>query len=151
MSEVKWTPDQQNAIDHDGSSLLISAAAGSGKTAVLVERIIRLITEKRRNITDFLIITYTKAAASELRKKISQALHKKIAELPKDQHLRRQLALAGSARISTVHSFCSWVLRNYGNSENIPSVFRVLDEAEEALILKEVLSELIDEKYDEKA
>lgn len=151
MSEVKWTPDQQNAIDHDGSSLLISAAAGSGKTAVLVERIIRLITERRRNITDFLIITYTKAAASELRKKISQALHKKIAELPKDQHLRRQLALAGSARISTVHSFCSWVLRNYGNSENIPSVFRVLDEAEEALILKEVLSELIEEKYDEKA
>ena len=150
MSEVKWTRDQQNAIDHDGSSLLISAAAGSGKTAVLVERIIRLITEKRLNITDFLIITYTKAAAGELRKKISQALHKKIAELPKDPHLRRQLALAGSARISTVHSFCSWVLRNYGNSENIPSVFRVLDEAEEALILKDTLSELVEEKYDEK-
>ncbi len=150
MSEVKWTPDQKNAIDHDGSSLLISAAAGSGKTAVLVERIIRLITEKRRDITDFLIITYTKAAASELRKKISQALHKKIAELPGDRHLRRQLALAGSARISTVHSFCSWVLRNYGNSESIPSVFRVLDEAEETLILKETLSELIEEKYDEK-
>ncbi len=149
MSEVKWTRDQKNAIDHSGSSLLISAAAGSGKTAVLVERIIRLITEKRRDITDFLIITYTKAAASELRKKISRALHEKIAELPGDRHLRRQLALAGSARISTVHSFCSWVLRNYGNSESIPSSFRVLDEAEEALILKETLSELIEEKYDE--
>ena len=150
MSEVKWTPDQKNAINHDGSSLLISAAAGSGKTAVLVERIIRIITEKRRDITDFLIITYTKAAASELRKKISQALHKKIAEVPGDRHLRRQLALAGSARISTVHSFCSWVLRNYGNSKDTPSVFRVLDEAEEALILKETLSELIEEKYDER-
>lgn len=150
MSEVKWTPDQQNAINHSGSSLLISAAAGSGKTAVLVERIIRLITEKRRDITDFLIITYTKAAAGELRKKITKALHNKIAEMPGDRHLRRQLALAGSARISTVHSFCSWVLRNYGNSEDIPSVFRVLDEAEEALILKETLSELIEEKYDGK-
>ena len=150
MNDVIWTPDQQNAIDHSGSSLLISAAAGSGKTAVLVERIIRLITEERRDITEFLIITYTKAAAGELRKKISRALRKKIKEVPESLHLRRQLALLGNARISTVHSFCSWVLRNYGNSEDIPSVFRVLDEAEEALILKEILTELIDEKYDEK-
>lgn len=148
MSEVKWTRDQQNAINHRGSSLLVSAAAGSGKTAVLVERLLSFITNEKRDITDFLIITYTKAAAGELRKKISRALHEKISENPGDRHLRRQLALAGSARISTVHSFCSWLLRNYGNFDGISSLSRILDESEESLILGDTLNELIEEKYE---
>ncbi len=150
MSKTTWTPDQQNAINHRGSSLLVSAAAGSGKTAVLVERLLGFITRENRDITDFLIITYTKAAAGELRKKISRALHEKIAETPDDRHLRRQLALAGSARISTVHSFCSWLLKNYGNFEGLSSLSRILDESEEELILKDILTELIEEMYESK-
>ncbi len=150
MSDVKWTPDQKRAIDARGSSLLVSAAAGSGKTAVLVERLVSRIVKERLDITQFLIITYTKAAASELRKKISSALSGKMAEFPGDRHLRRQLALCGSARISTVHSFCSWVLKNYASSDVEASDFRILEEAEGALILRETLSELIEEKYEEK-
>jgi len=148
MNEVKWTSDQQNAIDHRGSSLLISAAAGSGKTAVLVERLIGYIVKERRDITDFLVITYTKAAASELRKKISRALREQIASNPGDRHLRRQLVLVGSARISTVHAFCSWVLRNCGNLDGVSALSRILDESEGELILSDILNELIEEKYE---
>ncbi|MBQ5777730.1 MAG: UvrD-helicase domain-containing protein, partial [Oscillospiraceae bacterium] len=150
MSNVKWTSSQENAICAHGSSLLVSAAAGSGKTAVLVERLIRRIVNERLDVTQFLIITYTKAAASELRKKISQALLEKIEQLPGDRHLRRQLALVGSARISTVHSFCSWVLRNFSDEDSFPSDFRILEEAEGEVILNEVLTELIEEKYEER-
>lgn len=149
MSDVKWTRDQLRAIETRASSVLVSAAAGSGKTAVLVERLLRRITEERLDITQFLIITYTKAAASELRRKISDALAKYASEHPGDRHIRRQLAFSGSARISTVHSFCTWVLRNFSNSAELSGGFRVLDEGEGRLILEEELLELIDEKYDE--
>ncbi len=151
MNDVKWTRDQQNAIDARESSLLVSAAAGSGKTAVLVERLVKRIVDERLDITQFLIITYTKAAASEIKKKISRALIDRIAQNPGDRHLRRQLALCGSARISTVHSFCSWVLKNYSENDSAISDFRILDEAEGKLILSETLSELIERKYEEKS
>ncbi len=149
MSQVKWTRDQLRAIESRGSSILVSAAAGSGKTAVLVERLLRRIVDERLDITQFLIITYTKAAASELRRKISDALYERAAANPGDKHIRRQLALVGSARISTVHSFCTWVLRNFGDQEELPGGFRVLDENEGRFILEDILSELVDEKYDE--
>ena len=149
MSNVIWTEDQLRAIEARGSSLLVSAAAGSGKTAVLVERLLRRICEEKLDITQFLIITYTKAAASELRRKISEALYKKSAENPGNRHIKRQLTLVDNARISTVHSFCMWVLKNYGNDPALAGGFRVLDEAEGRLILEETLAELIEEKYEE--
>ncbi len=148
MSDVKWTRDQLRAICARGSSVLVSAAAGSGKTAVLVERLLRRITEEGRDVTEFLIITYTKAAASELRRKIYEALSKYAALHPRDKHIRRQIALVGSARISTVHSFCTWLLRSYSDNPALAGGFRVLDENEAQLILEEELSELIEEKYD---
>ncbi|MBQ8003621.1 MAG: helicase-exonuclease AddAB subunit AddA, partial [Oscillospiraceae bacterium] len=148
MSDVKWTRDQLRAITARDSSLLVSAAAGSGKTAVLVERLLRRITDEGRDITEFLIITYTKAAASELRRKIYDSLSKYSALHPGIKHIRRQTALVGSARISTVHSFCTWVLRNFSDSSELSGGFRVLDENEARLILEGELSELIEEKYD---
>ncbi len=151
MSSVKWTDDQLRAIESRGSSLLVSAAAGSGKTAVLVERLLRRITEEGRDITEFLIITYTKAAASELRKKISEALYERAAADITDKHIRRQLALVANARISTVHSFCTWILKNYEQTPEFAGGFRLLDEAEGKMILDELLDELIEEKYDEKS
>ena len=150
MSDVKWTRDQLRAISARDSSVLVSAAAGSGKTAVLVERLLRRITGEGRDVTDFLIITYTKAAAGELRRKIYEALSKYAALHPGDRHIRRQVALVGSARISTVHSFCTWLLRNFSDNPALATGFRVLDENEAQLILEEELGELIEEKYDER-
>ena len=150
MSNVRWTQDQLRAIETRGSSVLVSAAAGSGKTAVLVERLLRRIVDERLDITQFLIITYTKAAASELRRKISDALYARAAENPGDRHIRRQLALVGSARISTVHSFCTWLLKNFGGENEAARGFRVLDENESRLMLEEMLAELCDEKYEER-
>lgn len=144
---MTWTDDQLRAIETRGSSVLVSAAAGSGKTAVLVERLLRRIEKERLDITEFLIITYTKAAAGELRRKISEALSERVAQNPKDKHLRRQLALVGSARISTVHSFCTWVLRNYGTNDALSGGFRVLDEVEAKILLENTLRELLEEKY----
>ena len=144
---MKWTDDQLCAIKARGSSLLVSAAAGSGKTAVLVERLLRRIEEERLDITDFLVITYTKAAASELRRKIGDALYERIAKKPGAKHLKRQIALVGSARISTVHSFCTWLLRNYAENDDIAGGFRVLDESEAEMLLMDTLSEMIEEKY----
>ncbi len=148
MSDVKWTRDQLRAICARDSSVLVSAAAGSGKTAVLVERLLRRITEEGRDVTEFLIITYTKAAATELRRKIYESLSKYAALHPRDKHIRRQIALVGSARISTVHSFCTWLLRNFSDNPALAGGFRVLDENEAQLILEEELAELIEEKYD---
>ena len=149
MSEVKWTDEQLRAITTRGSTVLVSAAAGSGKTAVLVERLLRRIVDERIDVNRFLIITFTKAAASELRRKIGDAISAMIEKRPDDKHLRRQLALLGNARISTVHSFCSWVLKSYGNMPELAAGFRVLDEAEGKIMLSETLYELMDEKYEE--
>ncbi|MBQ7120524.1 MAG: helicase-exonuclease AddAB subunit AddA [Oscillospiraceae bacterium] len=149
MSNVRWTNEQLSAIEARGSTLLVSAAAGSGKTAVLVERLLRRIVDDGFDITRFLIITYTKAAANELRKKIGEALSKYAAEHPENKRVRRNLALVGSARISTVHSFCSWLLKTYGTSLEIAGGFRILDENESRVLLDEVLGSLIEEKYEE--
>ena len=110
---VNWTPEQLRAITARGGTLLVSAAAGSGKTAVLVERVIRRIldTEDPCNIDEFLIVTFTKAAAAEMKAKIADALTEKILESPANRRLRRQLTLLDHAQITTVHSFCAYLLR----------------------------------------
>ena len=110
---VNWTDEQLRAITHRGGALLVSAAAGSGKTAVLVERVIRRILDDADpcNIDEFLIVTFTKAAAAEMKAKIADALTQKLLESPADRRLRRQLTLLDRAQITTVHSFCAYLLR----------------------------------------
>ena len=105
MAKLTLTPQQQAVVENRGGSLLVSAAAGSGKTKVLVDRLFRYVTEERCNIDDFLIITYTKAAAAELRSKIASELSKRLGQTPGDQQLRRQLLRVYQADIKTVDAF----------------------------------------------
>lgn len=147
MSGVNWTNEQRTAIFDRGRTMLVSAAAGSGKTAVIVERIISRIIDENRNINEFLIITYTKAAASELRQKITAELYDRIAENPDNIHLQRQLVLINLANISTIHSFCSDMLREHGGIIGIKPGFRVSDEEEGDILRRAVLDEIIEERY----
>ena len=128
----KLTHEQRIAVENRGGKLLVSAAAGSGKTKVLVDRLISYITEKNdpANIDDFLIITYTKAAAAELRGKIAAKLSELIAEGENDRHLQQQMQRLYLAKISTVHSFCTDILRQYAYRLDIPADFRVAEENE---------------------
>ncbi len=126
------TREQQMAVDHRGSKLLVSAAAGSGKTKVLVDRLMGYLTDPcdPANIDDFLMITYTKAAAAELRGKIAQKLSERIALEPENRHLQQQLQRLYLAKISTVHAFCGDILREYAYGLDIAGDFRVADENE---------------------
>ena len=117
----KLTNEQQSAVDSRERSLLVSAAAGSGKTKVLVERLFSYVEREGANLDDFLIITYTRAAASELRGKIAARIAEALAGTPNDRHLQRQLTRVYLAQISTVHSFCQAVLRQYA-AEGIQKV-----------------------------
>ena len=112
---VAWTEDQQKVIDLRNRNILVSAAAGSGKTAVLVERIVTMVTDKKHpvDIDELLIVTFTKAAAGEMRERIAKALDNKAAENPMDVHLERQLTLVHNAQITTIDSFCQYVIRNH--------------------------------------
>ena len=125
----KLTPQQELAVTNRGGKLLVSAAAGSGKTKVLVDRLLSYIQDPYTpaNIDDFLIITYTKAAAAELRSKIAAKLTQRIAEEPGNRHLQQQLQRLYLTNISTVHSFCSDVLRQYAYRLDIPADFRVAE------------------------
>ena len=146
----KLTVQQQLAVDNRGGKLLVSAAAGSGKTKVLVDRLLKYIRDPYdpANIDDFLIITYTKAAASELRGKIAAKLSEHIAADPGNRHLQRQLQRLYLAKISTVHSFCADVLRQYAYQLDIAGDFRVADENECREIRERVLTELLDRAYE---
>lgn len=150
--EVKWTYDQWRAIAAEGNNLLVAAAAGSGKTAVLVERIIRKITDtkEKTDLDRLLIVTFTNAAAAEMRHRIGEALEKKIAEKPESLHLRRQLNLLHKANISTLHSFCMTIVREYYYLIDIDPSFRILDETEGVLLKDEVMDSLFDEAYSSK-
>ena len=106
-----YTQAQRQAIESRGGALLVSAAAGSGKTRVLVDRLFRYVTEERYSVDDFLIITYTRAAAAELRSKIAAELSRRMGEDPSDTHLRRQLLRVYQADIKTVDAFCASLLR----------------------------------------
>lgn len=126
----KLTPEQKQAVENRGGNLLVSAAAGSGKTKVLVERLMGYLTDPMHpaNIDSFLIITYTKAAAAELRGKIAAKLSEKIAESPGNRHLQQQLQRLYLTTISTVHSFCADVLKQYAYMLDIPADFAIADE-----------------------
>lgn len=144
------TPAQRSAITNRGGKLLVSAAAGSGKTMVLVERLIGYILDPLdpANIDDFLIITYTKAAAAELRSKIAARLSKLIAEQPKNRHLQQQMQRLYLAKISTVHGFCTDILRQYANRLDITADFRVADESECAELQLKAIQNVLDAAYE---
>lgn len=145
----KWTAEQLAAITEKKGNILVSAAAGSGKTAVLVERIIRLITDDTEpvDIDRLLVVTFTKAAASEMKERIGEAITKEIREKPNKVNLRRQSVLLNHADIITIHSFCLRVARENYNFLGIDPAFRVADDTETLLIKDEVLDELFEEKY----
>lgn len=150
MVEIKLTPSQQAVVDDRGGALLVSAAAGSGKTKVLVDRLLSRICDKVNpcNLDDFLVITYTKAAASELRIKIAQALSEKLAETPNNRHLQRQMSRIYLAPISTVHAFCSDLLRTNAHLLDLSPDFRVAEEAESAALQDKILEQMLEREYE---
>ncbi|MBQ9616743.1 MAG: UvrD-helicase domain-containing protein, partial [Oscillibacter sp.] len=152
---ITLTPEQSAAVENRGGQLLVSAAAGSGKTKVLVERLFRYVEQERRNLDEFLIITYTKAAAAELRSKIAGELSKRVGENPGDEHLRRQMLRVYQADIKTVDSFCTGLLRENthllsreGDRHALTPDFRVLDEPEAALLRERVLRRTLEAFYE---
>jgi ATP-dependent helicase/nuclease subunit A len=149
MSSVKWTDDQQKAIDIRYRNTLVSAAAGSGKTAVLVERIIKIITDEDNpvDIDKLLIVTFTNAAAAEMRERIGEAINKRIKEEPNNRNLQTQLILLNKASISTLHSFCLNLIKNNFHQLDIEPNFRVGDTTEINLLKVEALEELMESKY----
>ncbi len=146
---MNWTKEQQEAIYTRGCDLLVAAAAGSGKTAVLVERIINIITDKDNpvDIDRLLIVTFTNAAAAEMRERIGEALSKKLEEEPRNFHLQKQLALLHRASISTIHAFCLNVIKSNFHLLDIEPSFRIADEGEILLIKTDVLEELFENLY----
>ena len=149
------TPEQSAAVENRGGQLLVSAAAGSGKTKVLVERLFRYAEEERKNLDEFLVITYTKAAAAELRGKIAGELSRRVGENPGNEHLRRQMLRVYQADIKTVDSFCTGLLRENthllardGDRHALTPDFRVLDEPEAALLRERILRRTLEAFYE---
>ena len=144
-----WTTEQEQVIAARNCNLLVSAAAGSGKTAVLVERIItRLIEgEDPLNVDQLLVVTFTEAAAAEMKERIRGAIEKKLEEEPENIHLQRQATLIHHARITTIHSFCLSVVRDYFHTIDLEPGFRTMEEGERKLLMQEVMEELLEEEY----
>lgn len=152
MSGVTYTKEQQSAIQTRNANLLISAAAGSGKTAVLTERIISLITDREHpvDIDRLLVVTFTKASAAEMRERIGRAINERLEKTPEDGNLQRQAALLYNAQITTIDSFCLYLLRNNFGDIGLDPAFRVMEEGERKLLMKDTLDELLEERYQDK-
>ncbi len=149
MGEVKWTKEQQDAIYEKESNLLVAAAAGSGKTAVLVERIIHKIIQDKVDIDKLLVVTFTNSAAAEMRERVLNAIYQKLEENPEDENLQRQITLLNKASICTIDSFCLEVVRNhFFELENVSPNFRIADTTEMELLKQEVIEDIFEEKYE---
>lgn len=150
MSKTKWTEEQLSAIDTRNCNLLVAAAAGSGKTAVLVERIIRIITNEENpvDIDKLLVVTFTNAAAAEMRERIASAISKALDKNPNSKNLQKQLTLLNRANITTMHSFCLDVIKNNFHKIDLDPSFRIGDQTECTLIKAEAIEELFEDKYD---
>lgn len=148
---VTFTEEQQATIDARGSSVLVSAAAGSGKTAVLVERIIKMVSDHEHpvDIDRLLVVTFTQAAAAQMRERITQALSKEVEEHPEDEHLIRQLTLIHNAQITTIDSFCLYLIRNYFDEIELDPDFRVADEGEIRTLRQDVLKKMMEDYHAE--
>ena len=147
---MQWTTEQQKVIDLRDRDILVSAAAGSGKTAVLVERIIQRVTDPKNpiDIDRLLVVTFTKAAAAEMRERIGAAIDKQCEAHPFDAHLRRQSALIHNAMITTIDSFCLFVMRNHFEEISLDPNFRIADEGEIRLLEQDVLDKVFEENYE---
>ena len=149
MSKVNWTKEQKQAIYEKGSNILVAAAAGSGKTAVLVERIINKIINEKIDIDKLLVVTFTNAAASEMRERVLDAIYKKLEEEPENENLQRQVTLLNKASICTIDSFCLEIVRNnFYELENLSPNFRIADTTQIELLKQEIIEELFLEKYE---
>lgn len=148
MSAVRWTTAQRRALETRGRHLLVSAAAGSGKTAVLVERIVRRVTEEDGDIDRLLVVTFTEAAAAQMRDRIMEAIEKRLADRPGDAHLSRQLLLMPRAAIATLHAFCLNVVRQHFYTLGLDPNVRVMDEHEAHLTRLEALDTVLEDAYD---
>ena len=150
---VKFTEDQQRVIDLRNCNILVSAAAGSGKTAVLVERIVELVSgsgcdsAQAVDIDRLLIVTFTNAAAAQMRERITKALSDRVEAEPDNEHIKKQLMLIHNAKIMTIHSFCLYLIKNHFNDIGLDPDFRTADEGEIRLLKQEVLSELLEEQF----
>ena len=149
---VKWTAEQQKVIDARDRNLLVSAAAGSGKTAVLVERILAMVKDPVHpiDIDQLLVVTFTRAAAGEMKERIGRALQQSLAENPENEHLQRQQTLLHHAQISTIHGFCSYVIKNYFQMIDLDPVYRMADEGEIRLMKSDVIQKVMEERFTEK-
>lgn len=149
-NKMSWTPDQAKAIYTRDCNLLVAAAAGSGKTAVLVERIIQMITDTDNpiDIDKLLVVTFTNAASSEMRERVGEAISKAIRKSENSKNLQRQLALLNKASITTIHSFCLEVIKNNFHMIDLDPGFRVGDATEAVLLKNEAMDELFDMKYE---
>ena len=152
MSLPKWTTEQQEVIDSRDCNLLVAAAAGSGKTAVLVERIIQIITNKENpvDIDSLLVVTFTNAAAAEMRERIGDAIGKALEKNPEDSHLQNQLVLLNKASITTIHSFCLEVIKSNFHKIDLDPNFRIGDETECTILKLETIEEVFEEFYEAK-
>ena len=145
-----WTQEQLKAINSKGANLLVAAAAGSGKTAVLVERIVKKVLVDNIDIDKMLVVTFTNAAAAEMKERILERLYKEIEAEPNNVNLQKQIILLNKASISTIHSFCLEVIKNYFYEIDISPNFRIGDTYEIELLKQEVLEELFEDLYEEK-
>ncbi|WP_026884365.1 helicase-exonuclease AddAB subunit AddA [Clostridium akagii] len=145
-----WTNEQREAIYTRGSNLLVAAAAGAGKTAVLVERIIQMIIDEKNpvDIDRLLVVTFTNAASAEMRERIGEAISRELSKNPDSSALQRQLVLLNKSRITTIHSFCLDVIKNYFHLIDLDPKFRIADETEIILLKNETIEELFEEKYE---
>ncbi len=151
MSGAQWTREQLEAITRKGCNLLVAAAAGAGKTAVLVERIIRKISDPANpiDLDTLLVVTFTNAAAAEMRERIGLALEDALEANPSSEHLQRQLTLLGKASITTLHSFCLEVVRGNFHRIGLDPVFRIADDTETMLLKLDILEALFEDKYED--
>jgi ATP-dependent helicase/nuclease subunit A len=149
MSDVEWTNEQLQAIEEKDSNILVAAAAGSGKTAVLVERIIHKILNENVNIDELLVVTFTNAAASEMRQRILDAIYEYLDEHPDDKRMQEQIVKMAKANICTIHSFCLDVIRNNFYEIGISPNIRIGNQSEVELLKLQVLEDLFEEKYEQ--
>lgn len=147
--DVTWTDEQWKAIWASGQDVLVSAAAGSGKTAVLINRMIEKVisTTDPIDVDQLLVVTFTNASAAEMRHRMADALEKELSKNPQSKHLRKQLSLINKAQISTLHSFCLTIVRQYAYLLDIDPGFRIADETEAALLKDDTLAEVLEEAY----
>lgn len=150
MSSEAWTADQKKIIDARDCNILVSAAAGSGKTSVLVERIYKRVMDKKNpvNVDQFLVVTFTNAAAAQMKERLRIRMEEGLKQEPQNAHLKRQIGLLASSHISTIHSFCNFVIKNYFHRIGLDPSFRQATQTEVDMIQEEVLDEILEREYE---